>query len=242
MKKHIYALLLALIGLSSISIAQFKFTLKNDTSNLNGKTITLYGDVSSQITASIYCVNKGKLTISTKIRRIQDTIVKGSSNTVCWGTCYPPDTNKVYVTPTPLSIPKGDTALLQGDYTPNGFAGTSVITYIVFNTSITTDTAWVTVRFIATPAGIAQISANAIHLSAPYPNPADGYVNFSYHTATAARLTIFNSLGQWVEQLPAVSSKEKISINVAGLTSGIYICRLEVEGTDPVFQRLIISH
>jgi hypothetical protein len=243
MKKHIYTLIAALTCCYSISTAQYRISMLGDTANFAGKTIVVAGVPSSGLSAVVYCKNMGKLAISTKIKRTLDTVIFGSQNSVCWGaSCYNPDSTKVYTTPGALSILPGDSGELQCDYYPNNYSGTSVYTYVAYNTSLPSDSVWIKVRFIANVSGIATIAENDLHMSAPYPNPANKSVSLNYHITAAARLTIYNSIGQSVDEVVLSSSANKANLDISGLPTGIYICKLSSEAAEPVFQKLVVSH
>ena len=58
-----------------------------------------------------------------------------------------------------------------------------------------------------------------------YPNPANDIVNLSSDN-TIANITIYNSLGQIVSK--QASSSSEASVNISGLSKGVYILTAQV--------------
>jgi hypothetical protein len=213
---------------------------------INDSVIVVYGSVTdSAIFTPPQVINTGALSITLKVRRIDTAIVTGTQNYFCWGLCYGPQAAPVWVGSTPQTLPAGDTnKTFTADYEPHVKAGTSVIRYVFFNTSNPNDSAWVLVKFIIAPLSINEVTANTIHISAPYPNPAHNNVSFNYklNGVQQASLQVYNTLGQCMETLAVNANNDKLSLNVGNLPSGIYICKFEANGAEPVYQRMVVSH
>lgn len=118
--------------------------------------------------------------------------VSGSENNFCFGVnCYPPT---VTTAPSPITLANGGTDnSMVLDYTPNNYAGITVIRYALYEVG-TQDSTYLTVRFDATQRTLATAASRAPEsvLSQPWPNPAAAgtAVAFSYDAATAQRGTL----------------------------------------------------
>lgn len=76
----------------------------------------------------------------------------------------------------------------------------------------------------------------ALRLTAPTPNPTGGAasVSFAVRKAQETRLHLYNTLGQRVRVLyegtPTAGQSRTVQLDAAGLPSGVYFVRLQVEG------------
>jgi hypothetical protein len=243
MKKIIYSACMFLLCCTS-AFSQLSIHDTTGATLTNGDTVTVSGIFGYQLSDHFFIFNSNGSPINTRIFCIPTKkVTKMNTYSICVGpNCYAPYQDTVTFLSPSFSAPVGkDTNALFTDYNAST-AGITVIMFAAFDKSNPADSAWIYVKFDATPTGIAVLSANPLYISAPYPNPAVNVASFSYHTTANAQLTMFNSLGQMVKQESLVPNKDKFTLNVEGITSGIYICRLSSIGAEPVFQKLIISH
>jgi len=214
---------------------------------MNDSMITVFGSVGGTHTVYAYVKNTAGYSINAKAKYEDSTSLPNGQNSFCWGTqCYGANSAPMFVSPSGEGINSNRTdSTFSGDYYDNGFVGTELVRYVFFNSINSTDSSWILIKYIITsPAGIPQISSNNLHISAPYPNPTGGNVSFNYQLngEEQASLVIYNTLGQSVQTMSLNNSSSRVNMNVAGLPSGIYICKIEAEGAEPVFQRLIVTH
>jgi|SRR6185312_9289005 len=240
MKKYILTLM-AFFGLVTAGFTQL--TIQNDAgvTYTNGDTVVYWGVVGSMIPGHAYIYNGG-ISISTQAAcwHTNDT-TNGCYYSICVGTtCYPPKHISGDFTSPAFTAPPGkDTNALYCDYNAVNL-GTSIVKVVVRN-KLKTDSSWVYFEFNATPTGIAPV-ANNLSASSLFPNPANANATFTYHSTNNAQLSIYNSLGQSVKTLELSSSKETVNINVSDMPSGIYICKLQSQGAEAIFRKLIVSH
>lgn len=248
--KKITFLSLFIWAFSSFSYGQsnLKLIVYNNPNSLNGTTLTYWGAASSTITTDpIDLVNTGATTDTIYVKRVYVSVVGNTTNAICWaGQCY--DTTHG-VSDDYEIIGPGDTARLgnsfTGDYYPLGQIGTSTIKYLFYDVKRPKVVDTLTINYETSPTGVAQISAGQINFSTPYPNPANSFATFncSFTNGTqSANLKIFNLIGECVQTLPLSSLQNKANINVQALPSGIYICEVEANGYQPVYQKMVVSH
>ena len=246
--KSILTLFAAIIAGAISVFAQDLVIIKTGGNHhLNDSVIVMNGTAADSIVTvtDLKVVNTAGATLKVKVRRVDSTVVAGSENYLCWGSCYAAQSATVWVTPGFDSIQSGDTNnTFTGDYEPHGYLGTEIIKYIFFNSVNPNDSSWVIVKYVIAPLGIAQINPSTAHVSAPYPNPANNNVSFNYNLKGAQHGTmeIYNSIGRCVQTTPVSAENNKLSISVANLPSGIYICKLQANGGNPVYQRLVVAH
>jgi len=250
MKKISVLLLFVLSATFFCSAQNLKIIRPHYTNNvLNDSTVIHYGNSVNEMVDSISVINSTNSSISILVKR--DTAVwnPATVNSFCWGiNCFAPG-----VSITPFSdrqnVSSGDTLKgvngLFADYSAYGYVGITAIRYVFYDASNPSDSAWIIVDFDALPSGIPAVSGNVTIISAPYPNPSNTSVNFTYrlsNSSQSANLKIFNMLGESIQTIPISSSTNKVSINVQSIPSGIYVCEIQTEGSKPVYQKMIVSH
>lgn len=248
--KRILLLVAGLILSGSMVLGQnIEIIRSGGNHSVNDSTITVNGSLpTAAFIISFDVINTGGASLSIKAKWYRLSGVKGAhtpANAICWGACYPQDTNRAWTAPSTQVLASGDTnKTFTGYYYDSTNAGTESIYYIFYNSANPNDSAWVLINYNIAPMGIAQINSNALHVSAAYPNPANSRVTFNYNLKSEGQgtLEIYNSIGRCVQTLPMNRDANKLSIDVSSLPSGIYICKLYADGCEPVYQRLIVAH
>jgi len=248
MKKITLSFLFALATISFAYSQNIQIILPGGKHILNDSVIETFGSASDSgiDSPSFDVINSTNGSLTIEVTRKIIHAVPGSENEICFaGFCNSASVN----TSASEVIGAHDTAQLgnvfYGDYEPHNYVGTTIIHYIFFDVNNPSDTSGITIKYEATPAGIAGIRNGAINFSAPYPNPSNSFATFSYNFtngAQSATLKIFNLIGECVQTLPLSSLQNKASINVQDMPSGIYICEVQANGYQPVCQKLVVSH
>lgn len=225
--------------------ADLKLMMTGDPNNLRDSVVIVYGTTAdSIITIPMLVINDSSAAQNLKVTRYDSSVVTGSQNYFCWALCYSPSALPNFTGPTPEPVGAGDTdRTYTADYECHGKPGTSILKYTFFNTANANIKEWIIFKFVIVPAGVNEI-VNNLHISAPYPNPANDMVSFNYNIngAQQPRLELYNTLGQCVKTFELTSSAGKLNVNVNNIPAGIYICKLTANnGSQPVFQRLVIS-
>jgi len=250
MKKNLLLFILCIV-ISTLSFGQFKIIAVGGNTALNSDTVKVYGNSTDEMEVTFNVVNQGFDTVSVYARR--DSISTpphfDSNNTFCWVLCFsfggPYDVSSFGETLNQSGSP-GDTSTSSfiGYYKALGHLGAAYIRYTFFAARLHADSAWVMVEYDATPTGVQNISSENTHFSA-YPNPANTFVNFNYSLSSgvqAANLKIYNLLGECVQTLPLSTLKNKTSVDVQSMPFGIYVCEIQANGCQPVYQKLVVSH
>jgi hypothetical protein len=241
MKKLLLSVV-AVLGIYSLGFGQLALKDTAGVTLTNGDTVVTTGLVGTQLSDRFFIYDSA-LAINIKVlcTPTKDS-TSGCTYSICVGSnCYAAVPMSSTFNTTSFKVPSGkDTNALYTDYNAIN-AGISIVKYEIRNNTMT-DSAWIYVKFIASPASIPTITANNLRVSSLYPNPANGAVNLSYHSDYDANLGIYNSIGQLVKSMPLASSRENVSINTADMPSGIYICKVQAAGAEPAFRRLVVSH
>lgn len=234
------------VGLSfamfSVAYSQMALQTKAGATISSGDTITMTGVVGAEISQEFYTYDSAIATNVNVLCVPTSQVISGCTYSICVGSlCYPSKADNVNFLSANFKATAGlDTnASLYTDYYPT-VAGTTVIRFDLRMSNLG-DSTWFYGKFIATPTGIANVTANNLNISNPYPNPANGMVNFNYHTNYTAQLGIYNSLGQLVKNVSLTSSKGNVSVDVSDMPEGIYICKIQSAGAETTFRRLVVS-
>lgn len=77
-----------------------------------------------------------------------------------------------------------------------------------------------------------------------YPNPADDFLELSYRlkeSTDQGKLQLYSSLGQIVKEIPFSGTNSQLKIETAELASGIYTCRITINGETLKTQKIQIT-
>ena len=241
MKKII--LILSIISFYTTAFSQTFLilnALKQDASN-TGYTIT--GNLDNIIKAQFYIVNNSATDAPFKVKKIEDNILTGTVNTFCFNEqCYPP---YVMQTPSSILLAAGDTTLsssFYAEYTPGGVAGSSTITYVVFNANNPNDSTYVNITYNAELASVPRNDFTRVEFSNPYPNPANSQTKINYNIPVSyvrATITLRNLIGTTVKEIELPNPQGKLVIDLSDLNEGIYFYSLIIDGNVILTRKLI---
>ena len=241
--KHILPFFL--LGLLSTSLFAQNILVWDENGNaLNNNTaITIHEESGhTDIFADFDVKNNGSSTAGIMCKKTEISLTAGSSNTFCWGLCFPPH---VFVSPSPVNLAAGqlDTISFLGEYYSNGFTGTSRIAYTFYNETNTDDSIRILVDYAYNVTGLGDLFARGeFRFSDAYPNPASSYTRFDYDLplGMASELRILNLLGSEISRLPLEGGSGSVQVNVADLTEGVYFYALIVGGEAITTRKLIV--
>jgi hypothetical protein len=208
-------------------------------------TVLIIGDPSDEpIKIDIQVTNHSSVALNVKVKKTihaGDTLT-GTTNTFCWGVCYPPN---IYISPYSRTIEAGATSDdFDGDYSPLGIIGMSTIMYTFFIEETPTDSVAVIVEFKASPTAVQEELLDKITFSNAYPNPSAEQVSFDYNLPeeiSQAQLSISSILGAQVKQVTVTSSGNTVRIPVYDLQEGVYFYTLKADGKNLVTRKMIIQ-
>lgn len=244
--KHILLLGAGLLFSFSSIFSQSIQIIRTDNHHIvNDSLIQVNGTVTSdELSIAFKIYNSTGLPISLKCKWEDSTaFIPNTWQKMCWGLCYADQQVNTWTAPSVQSLTAHDTnSTFVGYMDDTGYVGCEIVRYVWYNSSNPTDSVWVLVKFCVSLTGVDQISANVLHISAPYPNPSGNSASFNYHINNTARLSVFNTIGQSVKQVTLTPAENKVTLNVSSMPAGLYICRLDANGASPVYQKLIVTH
>jgi hypothetical protein len=244
MKKTLLLVIGLISGVASVSAQDILIMRPDNKHIVNDSTITVNGTTAiNQYIMGLDIINNGIGSITVDCKWEDVSTIPGTWQQMCWGLCYSPQQATEWTAPKSQTIAIHDTNNTFAGYLDDtNQTGCESVRYVFYNTINSADSSWVIIKFCIMPTAVQQISANNLHISAPYPNPSSAGVTFNYHINSSARLDIFNTIGQSVRTLTLSPSDSKLNLNVSSMPAGIYICKLEADGATPVYQKMIVSH
>lgn len=196
----------------------------------------------SEHLAHVMVKNNSDRDVFVKARREDVDVVEGSSNYLCWGSCYEPDVTE---SPVPYTIPAGEMTpdwVFAGHYLPKLNNGTSIIKYTFFLENEPDVQVHFFVSFVISPTSLDDLLSKAA-ISEAYPNPATNQFTIDYDFPTGietVELKLFNIVGQEVISKSFSGVKGKIQISVADLPEGIYFYNLVLNQESAFAKKLIV--
>jgi hypothetical protein len=247
MKRYIHSLLTLCAVIIATSAMPQSLQIFDKSGNYlpNDTNIYIWGDSSYSTTMGVKfdVKNISCCSVSMKVKKIETSLLPGTSNTFCFnGHCY---FSSVYVSPDPpatIAIGATDTSF-SGDYRPKGHLGESIITYVFFNVNNVNDSAGVVVHFNATPTVINETVIAKAEVSNPYPNPAINYTSFKYRfpeNTIHAQFILRDILGFPVKEIEIDNPEGKLLINTTDIKSGIYFYSFYVDDKLILTKKLIV--
>lgn len=229
---------------ASLSFAQSIQVHDKSGNDVSGTVINIWGDsaYAVQMALPLDVKNISGTTINVKAKKIENSMLPGSSSTICFnGQCY---ISTVFVSPTAASIAAGaNDTTFAGDYRPKGNLGTSIITYVFFKTDDVNDSAWVEAHFNSTPAGLEHYSNAIFEISNPYPNPASSKTTFNYSFPENSKptFTLSDIAGNKIQDIAIYNTIGVLDIPVSSLSEGIYFYSFYLDGTRLMTKKLIVQ-
>ena len=213
---------------------------------VNGSVISvLSSDTSSAslLNATVKVKNNSGSDLVMFVHRISNTVVPYTSNSFCFGVCYPPTTDTSTVS---VTIPnrKEDSTFLA-DYYPNGNGGTTSLTYEFYDNGAFGSplVASFTVNFTLKGVGVPDISKTIFN--GPFPNPSSDFTTFNYTLPadiSNAYLIIRNMLGIEIQRVLLSRESGKAIVNTSQLQSGMYVYSLIMNGNPAFTRKLVVKH
>ena len=230
--------LFAIVGLAQIP----SLTLTHDGLALPNNSDVVYNGspTAGEIVAdAITITNNSGNPVNVLVKKVEMQLVDSTSNTFCWGLCFPPD---VFVSPDPIAIGPGQTnsSDFSGHYYPGGHPGLTIIRYVFFNQSDPMDSVCFNAHFDA-GVGLDEL-ASKVTLSQAYPNPATSYTQFSYSVEPGVDATLImrNVLGATINRT-ALKGSGTVRIATDDLSEGIYFYTIMVNGKATQSGKVIVQ-
>jgi len=244
MKRTLLFIIICEFCFSSI-MSQSLQVLDGTTPVTNGSIYYVWGDslTGTKMSLKLNLKNISSSTVGVRSKKIETSLISGTSSNMCFaGQCY---LSTVFTSLQAATIASNevDTSFI-GEYSPKGHLGESIVTFVFFNTSDTNDSAWVEVRFNATPAGISESTVSNTEISNPYPNPAVDNTTFNYSFAqntTTAKFVLCDLLGSKVIETEINDLNGVLNVNTSNLNGGIYFYSFYADNKMVLTRKLIVK-
>lgn len=210
----------------------------------NGDTIVVTGDTGTTLIAYAYVTNHASSSLDVNCRKKYLSVIPGTENTFCWGTCY---LENIFTSSQYVTISAGDTVYdFSADYKAKGHIGSSYILYTFFNKANSNDSISVVVQFFANATGIGETAMENIEFPAAFPNPCAEQVIFSYtlpeDPSGVYGLTIRDVTGNIVYTASLSGNRGVQKLDVSEFANGIYFYSLMVDRHSRYTRKLVIQH
>jgi len=235
----------SLFVVSMLSAQSFKISYKDGPDIPPGSTIEVIGDPAQDPIAIYLAVtNTSATSLGIKAKKVihEGDTIAFTSNTFCWGVCYPPFVYEGMSVTIEADSTRDD---FSGDYSPLNHIGKSKISYVFFIDENPDDSIMVTVVFNASPESIYENLLSKVHFSGAYPNPSNSIMHANYNLPeefSGARIVITNLLGAQVKEVAMNNNVGTVNIPVSDLKDGIYFYSLDSHGQSLKTGKFIVKH
>lgn len=243
--KKILLSVFAIFAISAL-LAQSLEIIDESGNIITGTTIIVSGDPSAlDISKKAYVVNKSGVDLDVKVKRKVNNIVTGSENYFCWTACYSPS---VTISPNAEYIMALDTnKKFSGYIKPNGYSGTSNISYIFYDVNNPLDSSFINISFIVSAStGIDESTTGYEVISPAFPSPASNMVSIKFEINDLKhdpKIAVYNMAGAVVKEFELNENiNETVTFSVSDLPSGVYFYSLILNGERTKTRKLIIAH
>ena len=173
-------------------------------------------------------------------KKIENNVVEGSMNYICFGQCLAPFVYETEAIPTAV----GDTMLFSAHYMAEEdyllIAGEEQsMTYEIWDAANPDEKFVINVIFKYSLDDVEEVSAQNV-ISA-YPTPATDIINFDYNVNGRAMVVIYNMMGQEVMRNEIAGQNGTLSMNVSDLSGGVYFYNLVVNGRTEKSSKIVIK-
>lgn len=240
----------AIFSAGFISAQSFQIMDKNDV-NITGTSHTEYGNGNVLGETKFHVKN---LTGNTKVYTtdVQEiTNVPVTDLQVCYGpNCYSATAGTV-----PVVVIGGSQSLtgnqIDSTFKVAPFSGfgawtggeTATWRVKVYDPQNVSDSASAIITWQNYGVSVKEITSNDVALNA-YPNPATDQISVSYSidgNTNNAELTVFDIVGKKIKSYDLANTKDRLSIDVSDLNSGVYFYSIMVEGKAVKTERVIVK-
>jgi len=246
MMKKIHLILLAILFTSIGTNAQDLSLYFHSGYIGEGDTILKFGDAGAGeiVLDHLRVRNNTEKAMDILVSRERLDMQEGASSQFCWGLCFPPATE---VAPESLRIFANESSTdedFSAHYLPNFVMGESYIKYTFYNANNQFANVSVVIKFLATPAGIAEEAMIGGIVSELYPNPATSFIAFDYQftpKVKEASVKVFNLMGAEVKGTSLDNNGSKMRMDVSDLNNGIYFYTIYINGDAYKTRKLVVQ-
>ncbi len=244
MKKFTLIIIAFVFTISFVNAQSYALSWDGETL---GDTVVIAGDpADEELIFHAILTNNGDDLDTIKVRRRYIHLIEGSSHQLCWGLCYAPNSDSIFVSPQYVVLESGQSSGefdFSGHYFPDGIIGISLIEYTFFNINNEDEEITVVVKYTTSPDGIIdQIMADGF-VSDIYPNPATHFINLDYELTSKvnnANIRIMNLLGSVVKNVEIDKNSTGLRLDISTLTNGVYFYSVIINNEVYKTKKLIV--
>lgn len=178
-------------------------------------------------------------------RKIENNVIDGTMNYICFGQCLLPETYETE--PIPVSPDDEEPLLFSAHYMAAEDYTTVLgqeqsMTYEIWNAANPDEKFVINVIFKYSLEDVAEVAA--ANVFSAYPTPATDVVNFDYDlsgSVNSAAVVVYNMMGQEVMRSDLNGMSGKLSMNVSGLSEGVYFYSLVINGKTEKSSKIVIK-
>jgi len=253
--KYLYAVLIILFSTSLIGQSfQVLDESYNDVTNsvITINTSNPSGDTLFRVTTKLHIRNLTSSTMVAKGKRIETTVLPGSSHYHCYGIiCYDdemmgdittfPDNGDAEFLDVEIT-PGNDTTLFRCYFKPRDVVGNACIRYVVFAAADSTDSVYFDICVDVLTSIEEQFKASELKV---YPNPASEICNIDLSSiainAQDYQLQVYDALGKKMKSTSIPMGSESTNIDVSDMAEGMYLFVVEKNGEAMKTGKLVVS-
>lgn len=215
---------------SLLSLQAQLSVLETNGTPADGDTLVYIGSPSDFITEiDAYVANLSASPKDVKVKREIQSITPGMETYFCWDICYGAirDTCDSALTIAAMDTNKFS---FHSYAKPQGFTGVILVKYRFYNFNNPSEETILYTKYIFGEVGIED--QETLTVSAPYPNPASGWVNFtsSLPASVNTRLTIYDLSGKEIQVFQLKNNGSILSADLTPLQAGTYLYSLQADG------------
>lgn len=238
--------LFALVGMISAQSLRFE---KDGVAFPNNQIIVLTEPTNAfgEMQLELQLRNISNEALNVVVEKEHVSIVEGTENSICWGSCYNPS---VFISPLPVTIAAGSLSepgmlsfhyQLDPTYTgENLIPGTTVVKYHAYPERNPDDRATIEVHYSYNDESVVE---NDFQVGKAYPNPATSQINFDFRSSGmgSVKAVMYNLLGQEVDSRMLQNAQGRITFSLDNLQPGIYFCSFFVNDQMVKTEKFIVK-
>jgi len=245
--KKIVLSIIAVIGLSSLSVAQIEIYKTGTTNDISGSELVVNAWQGGEHHNDFYIVNSTGSAQTWNVTRTKINEITSWSDYLCWGpeggfgNCYPASgmTQTSWTSPAndAPTIAPGDSAKLSSYITPDYVGSADQVYRYYVGTTSNPKMDSVDVRILFTVSLNEVTPQLSINIA---PNPSNDYFVVSAEGSETSSIKIVDVLGNVIlsEQMNTASKK----VDVSNFRNGVYFVIIESNTAKPVTKRIVVRH
>lgn len=244
MKNHLLFLLVFVFSVLP-GAAQSLMLLDSQNRDISNDTLLVDGTPGDPLIQSpLVLHNPSSRPAQVWIRKVDENLMAGAAVSFCIdGRCFSPEELTMAQPLDVIPARRLSRQELSGRVHPGGNTGISFVTYEFFSPKEAFTPVSLVVKYAAAESPVSD-HPQLFSLSSPSPNPAASFTSFSCtipDEVNQAFLIVRDLTGRVVLEQPVDVNDNRIRLNVADLSNGIFLYSLLLDGQPVVTRKLIVS-